>query len=48
MRRSIWFYAGAAAPKQGGFDGNLDEDSAGRDFVDHDWIAFGQCEDRSG
>ena len=31
-----------------GFGGNLDEDCVGRGFVDHDWIAFGQCEGRSG
>ena len=31
-----------------GFGGDLDEDCAGRGFVDHDWIAFGQCEGRSG
>ena len=37
-----------AAPVHGGFGGNLDEDCVGRGFVDHDWIAFGQREGRSG
>ena len=31
-----------------GSGGDLDEDYAGRGFVDHDWIVFGQCEGRSG
>ena len=31
-----------------GFGGDLDEDCAGRGFIDHDWIVFGQCEGRSG
>ena len=39
---------GVAALEHVGFGGDLDEDCAGRVFVDHGWIAFGQCEGRSG
>ena len=48
MRRSIWLLRRGGGPGTGGFDGDLDEDYVGRGFVDHDLIAFGQCESRSG
>ena len=48
MRSSIWLLHRGGGPEIGGFGGNLDKDCVGRGFVDHDWITFEQCENRSG